>query len=171
MMFACGIYPTDDWFHKSCTEELEAQIRRLRNHPSITLWNGDNEVFFMFDRQNVPYDASVESNWDIYPQRKLYFETIPNVIKKLTPSIPYWPSSPYGGKDANDPKQGDIHQWNVWHNLGLHYQQYPELGGRFVSEYGMHGFPDIRTVKHYCPDPELRYPNSKIMDTHNKSSG
>ena len=60
MMFACGIYPVDDWFHQSVTEELEAQIRRLRNHPCVTLWNGDNEVFFMYDRQGTPYDASVE---------------------------------------------------------------------------------------------------------------
>ena len=66
---------------------------------------------------------------------------------------------------------GDIHQWDVWHNLGLHYQQYPELGGRFVSEYGMHGLPNIRTIRHYCPDPKQQYPNSKIMDTHNKSGG
>ena len=171
MMFACGIYPEDDWFHKSVSQELEAQIRRLRNHPSITLWNGDNEVFFMYDRQDVPYDASETKDWKLYKDRKLFFDTIPNVITKLSPEIPYWPSSPFGGKDANDPTQGDIHQWNVWHNLGLHYQQYAELGGRFVSEYGMHGLPDIRTVKHYCPDPKQQYPNSRIMDTHNKSGG
>jgi beta-mannosidase len=47
MMFACGIYPEDNEFHRSVTRELHGQIRRLRNHPSITLWNGDNEVFFM----------------------------------------------------------------------------------------------------------------------------
>ena len=171
MMFACGIYPEHDWFHESVTQELEAQIRRLRNHPCITLWNGDNEVFFMYDRQDVPYDASETKDWRIYRDRKLFFDTIPNVITKLSPQIPYWPSSPFGGEDANDPTQGDIHQWNVWHHLGLHYQQYPELGGRFVSEYGMHGLPDIRTVKHYCPDPKQQYPNSRIMDTHNKSGG
>ena len=102
MMFACGIYPDEEWFHKSVTEELEAQIRRLRNHPSITLWNGDNEVFFMYDRQGTPYDASVEKDWEIYKDRKLFFETIPNVVRKLSPQIPYWPSSPFGGKDAND---------------------------------------------------------------------
>lgn len=155
MMFACGIYPVDESFHKSVKEELEAQVKRLRNHPCITLWNGDNEFYFMADRQDVPYDASEEKDWQLYPERKLYFDTIPSVISKLS-SIPYWPSSPFGGKDANDPTQGDIHQWNVWHNLGFHYQQYPQLGGRFVSEYGMHGLPDIRTVKHYCPDERYR---------------
>ena len=125
----------------------------------------------MYDRQGIPYDASVEKDWKIYRDRKLFFETIPNVIRKLSPDIPYWPSSPFGGKDANDATIGDIHQWNVWHNLGLHYQRYPELGGRFLSEYGMHGLPDLRTIKYYCPDPKQQYPNSKIMDTHNKSGG
>jgi beta-mannosidase len=119
----------------------------------------------------VSYDASEECDWKVYKDRKLFFDTIPKVIQKLSPSIPYWPSSPWGGKDANDRTIGDIHQWDVWHNLGLHYQQYPQLGGRFISEYGMHGLPDIRTVKYYCPNPKEQYPNSRIMDTHNKSGG
>lgn len=171
MMFACGIYPMDDFFHTSCSEEITAQVKRLRNHPSITLWNGDNEVYFMLDRQGVPYDATETHDFKIYPQRKLYHETIPNALKPLSHDIPYWPSSPYGGNPPNNPTIGDVHQWNVWHGQQLHYQEYPQLGGRFVSEYGMHGFPNIRVVEHFCPDPALRYPNSKIMDCHNKSSG
>lgn len=53
----------------------------------------------------------------------------------------------------------------------LHYQRFGELGGRFVSEFGLHGFPDIRTIKVFAPEEKDRYPNSKIMDSHNKSHG
>ena len=40
-----------------------------------------------------------------------------------------------------------------------------------MSEFGMHGFPDIRTVKVFAPDKKDLYPNSKMMDRHNKSRG
>jgi beta-mannosidase len=40
-----------------------------------------------------------------------------------------------------------------------------------VSEFGMHGFPDIRTVKAFAPDEKSHYPNSRMIDTHNKSRG
>lgn len=171
MMFACGIYPTDEAFHRSVEQELEANVKRLRNHPSIVLWNGDNEVFFMLDRQGPEghYDAREKENFRIYPERKLYFETIPKVLKRLGTSLPYWPSSPFGGADANDLTIGDVHQWNVWHNVSEHYQFYPQLAGRFVSEYGMPGHPDIRTIRHWCPDQSQQYPSSRVMDCHNKS--
>jgi beta-mannosidase len=40
-----------------------------------------------------------------------------------------------------------------------------------VSEFGMHGFPDMRTVRAFAPDEASHYPNSRMMDTHNKSRG
>lgn len=42
---------------------------------------------------------------------------------------------------------GDIHQWNVWHGTQEPYQSFDKLGGRFVSEFGMQGFPDLKTVE------------------------
>lgn len=110
-------------------------------------------------------------DFEVFPERFLYFKTIPSVLSKLTPRIPYWPSSPFGGDPANGGKEGDIHQWDVWHGAQLHYQEFPRLGGRFVSEYGMHGFPDIRTVRHFAPEENDRFFNSRIIDCHNKSTG
>jgi beta-mannosidase len=55
--------------------------------------------------------------------------------------------------------------------MQLPYQNFPKLGGRFVSEFGMHGFPDIRTGKVFAPEQKSLYPNSKVMDCHNKSRG
>ena len=171
-MFACGLYPTTPSFHSSVSQEISSQVKRLRNHPSITLWCGDNEHFMMLDRQpNTSYDPEQTKDFEVFPERILYFKTIPEVVTNLSPDIPYWPSSPWGGKVANGPQAGDVHQWNVWHGQQLHYQNYPGLGGKFVSEYGMHGFPDLRTVKYFAPDPSTRYPNSKVMDCHNKSNG
>ncbi len=60
---------------------------------------------------------------------------------------------------------------SVWHGKQRPYQEYSQLGGRFVSEFGMHGFPDMRTVEVFAPGQKDLYPNSKMMDRHNKSRG
>jgi beta-mannosidase len=43
-MFACGLYPKHDAFIKNVKEEVVYQLKRLRNHPSIIFWAGNNEV-------------------------------------------------------------------------------------------------------------------------------
>lgn len=45
------------------------------------------------------------------------------------------------------------------------------MGGRFVSEFGLHAFPDIRTLKVFVPNEADRHPTSRVMDRHNKSQG
>ena len=43
-MFACAMYPGDDNFLKNVKEEVAQQIKRLRHHPCIVLWCGNNEI-------------------------------------------------------------------------------------------------------------------------------
>ena len=72
------------------------------------------------------------------PARKIYEETLPEVVGRLTlGTIPYHRGSPYGGKDWDtaDPTVGDIHQWDVWAGAGRNYQDYNLMGGRFVRYY------------------------------------
>ncbi|XP_040333245.1 beta-mannosidase isoform X3 [Herpailurus yagouaroundi] len=42
-MFACALYPTDQGFLDSVRTEVAHQIRRLKSHPSIIIWGGNNE--------------------------------------------------------------------------------------------------------------------------------
>lgn len=42
-MFACAMYPTSDSFLRSVKEEVSQNVIRLKNHPSIVLWAGNNE--------------------------------------------------------------------------------------------------------------------------------
>ena len=42
--FSCSLYPADQTFLASVAVEAEEAIRRLRNHPAIALWNGNNEI-------------------------------------------------------------------------------------------------------------------------------
>lgn len=95
------------------------------------------------------------------------------MVSELAPTVPYWPSSPWGGSKANDATVGDIHQWSVWHLTQESYQSYKQLAGRFISEFGMHGFPIERTVEYFlsgCDESE-RHPQSKTIDCHNKGHG
>lgn len=61
----------------------------------------------------------------------------------------------------------------MWHLEQLPYQEYKNVSGRFVSEFGMHGFPIKRTVDHFTRGarPEERHPQSRLIDCHNKGHG
>ena len=178
--FACGDYPTHPSFLASVREEAEQQTRRLRSHASLALLCGGNEDFMLtdmapeFNRPAVPYDPKDTKGPFLdtsFPQREIYLNILPSVAAALAPDIPYWPNSPWGGAEANDPTVGDIHQWDVWHGKQSSYQDYKRLSGRFVSEFGMHAYPDLRTVLSYAPNPADQHPQSKVIDCHNKGHG
>jgi hypothetical protein len=59
----------------------------------------------------------------------------------------------------------------VWHGTQEKYQIFDTLGGRFNSEFGMEAFPHIDTIKAYCTDPSQLYPQSHMLDFHNKADG
>ena len=64
-----------------------------------------------------------------------------------------------------------MHQWNVWHGTQEKYQIFDTLGGRFNSEFGMEAFPHIETIKYFVTDPKQLYPQSHMIDFHNKADG
>lgn len=62
----------------------------------------------------------------------------------------------------------------MWHGTQEKYQNFDLLAGRFVSEFGMEGFPNINTIDGYLPkgkEDSDRYPQSSTIDFHNKASG
>ena len=141
--FACGHYPEDERFYELVKEEIKATVKRLRNHPSIILWcgNNENEMFDYYSGYGVT-------------RPKLDFEIIPNVLKEVDPSRPYWPSSPWGGAHPNDPEEGDRHNWDVYHGLQP-IESYLEDTARFLSEFGMQAAPHIKTLKKFIPASKL----------------
>lgn len=64
-----------------------------------------------------------------------------------------------------------MHQWNVWHGTQEKYQIFDTLGGRFNSEFGMEAFPHIATIEHFVTDSSQRFPQSHVIDFHNKADG
>ena len=168
--FGCGIYPASDEFQKSVQAEAEANVRRLRHHPSLALWCGNNEDYLLAQSLGT-YDSSYKGDFTAtaFPARAIYEQLLPAVCAQLDPTRPYWPGSPYGGQDVNDVSQGDMHEWNIWQK-SIPYQDYPKTMARFESELGIESFPALPTIESITP-PQERYPQSSTLDFHNKSDG
>lgn len=161
-MFACAEYPEEGWFLDEVKREAEEVVKRLRNHACMALWCGNNEN-----------DWGVKANWfgkkDKFYGHTIYHEILPEVCGRLDPSTFYWPSSPYGGDDPNSQSVGDRHSWDVWSGL-RDYTEYLRDNGRFVSEFGFQSLPSVATIMKFTA-PEDRYPQSKVLEHHNKQDG
>lgn len=179
-MFACAPYPED---MPDFTAEVEAeagyQVRRLRGHPCLALWCGNNENQWLYDMRNFA------SPGDPVPGALFYHDLLPRVVAALDGVTPYWPGSPYGGDDFNSQEDGDRHNWNAWHGNfdrrfgepprqdtspeGVSYRRYAEDRGRFISEFGLHAAPVLETLRRVIPEDQL-YHHSPAMDHHNKDT-
>ena len=166
-IFTLAHYPDDDpEFRAVVTREAEEIVQRLRNHPCIALWCGNNECDQGADMRNWQHPGAD------FPGKWIYHEMLPKVTARLDPSRPYWPSSAYGGNDDNSALEGDKHNWQVWSGRifprrfgeepkrdispeGVSYRHYAEDMGRFISEFGMHAAPSLETLRRNIPSSDL----------------
>ncbi|KAK7890749.1 hypothetical protein LTR67_007958 [Exophiala xenobiotica] len=175
-MFGCGNYPCFPAILGSIEAEAVANVRRIRHHPCLAILAGNNEDYQVQESVGLSYDYEDknEENWlkSDFPARYIYESLLPRVSAAEAPWIPYWPGSPWShGKVSSDPTVGDMHQWNVWHGTQEKYQIFDSLGGRFNSEFGMEAFPHIATIKSFVEKEEDLYPQSHVLDFHNKADG
>lgn len=171
-LFACGLYPAHPEFVAGVRAEAEAAVRRLRHHPSLAIWAGNNEDYQIGESTGA-YDPAFQGDFtqSAFPARELYERTLPEVVARIDPGRAYWPGSPYtpGGNSA-DQTVGDRHSWDVWHGVIADYQDYPRYEGRFVSEFGMASVPRRALIDRYIASAD-QTPRSETMDWHNKASG
>ncbi len=155
-MSACAFLPADEpWFEHEFKREVDFQIRRLRNHASILLLCGNNEVG-QFHEWLRPGTEIQDPGW------VLYHRTIPRLCALLCPDIPYRPTSPYGGATTvHDPREGDAHHWIVMRPDPA-FWSWPEYWDQnevpiFNSEYGYGGPACITSTRQYmgCDTAEL----------------
>lgn len=114
-LFACGNYPASPDFVANVKNEAEQQVKRVGHHASLAIWAGNNEDYMLAERWGWEYDIKDEKGpWDKtnFPARLIYERVLPEVCGRLAGDVPYWRSSPYGGKSANDTTVGDTHIWN-----------------------------------------------------------
>ena len=153
-MFACATYPDHrESFCDLIRKELDFQTKRLRNFPCMAIFCGTNECHWIFNEIDNP-------RWKIKMKYNHQFGlSLPNVLAKEAvrnncPQIPYWNSSPYGGKLPNDDTVGDVHRWHdafMSKNLEerLDIESFDNVQSKFVSEYGYVGPCCLKTTREY----------------------
>ncbi|MDR0590188.1 MAG: glycoside hydrolase family 2 protein [Spirochaetaceae bacterium] len=165
-MFACAVYDLDEDFDQNIRAELADNIRRIRHHPSLGLWCGNNEM-----EQFVDQGMWVTTHRQKADYIKMYEYIFPQVLKEHDPVTFYWPASPSSGGsfDApNDPNRGDVHYWEVWHG-NKPFSDYRNYFFRYASEFGFQSFPFPKTVETYTL-PEDRNIFSYIMEKHQRNN-
>lgn len=169
-MFACAAYKLTGSLASSIKRELNDNIIRLRNHPCLGLWCGNNEIESMWEGWGVPPDKEAQNDYI-----EIFEKMIPQQLQKLDPSTFYWPSSPssggsqYGGKCFNgssDKNRGDQHFWAVWHSFAP-LEEFRKNDFPFCSEFGFESIPSIKTVSTFAKGKDLNL-SSPVMEAHQK---
>jgi beta-mannosidase len=155
-MFACAMYPGDEDFLANVKAEAIDNVKRLRQHPSIALYCGNNENSEGWHRwgwQADKTEAQKEEIWTSY--QAVFNELLPKVVDSLSPSISYWESSPkYGRGDKRYQFEGDAHDWWVWHD-GYPFEHFEEEVPRFMSEFGFQSFPSYEAIKYFTAQDSI----------------
>lgn len=138
-------YPQTEDFAAMLEQELGSVIRKLRNHPSLALWSGDNEVDF----KNMGYQ------YPAYASRynRVAQELLPRLVQAHDPYrvlIPSSPEVPDGFTTDNVPEQ---HTWGAraWYKDDF----YKHAAARFISEAGYHGCPAPSSLRRFLPPEQL----------------
>lgn len=166
-MFACANYRLTEEFEANITAEFIDNIRRLRSHPSLGLWCGNNEMEMFQAVGEYGGDCRTRSDYI-----RMFEHILPELLRKYDPDTPYWPASPSsgGGFDApNDENRGDVHYWDVWHG-DKPFTEYRKFFFRFCSEFGFQSFPTMKTIESYTL-PEDRNIFSRVMERHQRNCG
>lgn len=143
-MFACAVYDLTDAFEDNLRAEFIDNIRRLRNHPSLGLWCGNNEMESAWDGWGLPKNEKLRQDYLF-----LYERMIPDILAKEDPDRFYWPSSPSSGGGFQEPSsedRGDAHYWDVWHGRKP-FEDVENKYFRFFSEYGFVSLPSRKTLE------------------------
>lgn len=170
-MFGCTAYPADSAFLANVRREAQYQIRRLRHHPSIALWCGNNEVeeaikyWGWQSRFSAEHYARMQADYD-----PLFRGVLAEEVARLDPERQYIHSSPTSANWGR-PKtwlEGDSHYWGLWYGQEP-FETFDDKRFAFVSEYGFQSFPDVYSLKRFALEGDMSL-ESEVMRQHQKAS-
>ncbi|MGY1581377.1 glycoside hydrolase family 2 protein [Streptomyces sp. MN13] len=149
--FACAAYPEEQPLRGEVEAEARENVVRLMPHPSLVLWNGNNENLWGFRDWDWERRLAGDSWGEGY-----YLGLLPRIVAELDPTRPYTAGSPWSGSwrhHPNDPAHGTHHSWEVWNRED--YAGYRLSVPRFVAEFGWQAPPAYATLRRALPGEEL----------------
>ena len=164
-LFACAAYSEDAPMRTEIDAEARENVTRLSPHPSLVLWNGNNENTWGSVDWGWPGRLNGQGWGDLY-----YSELLPRVLAELDPTRPYSPASPYSFGDyrhPNDERYGTMHIWDVWNRAD--YTGYARYKPRFVAEFGFQAPPAWSSLTAVVHDEPLD-PFGPQMLVHQKAN-
>ncbi len=127
--FAGTSYPSlDADFMANVKAELEDQILRVRHHPSIAIWSGNNEI----------------RNFEGYLE--LFDKLIGDQVRRLVPEAPYQQTS--GGYHSPD-----NHDWGLGHGRNP-FSHYAGSHG-FIAEFGVQSYIEPSSMRKFATEADL----------------
>lgn len=146
-MMACAGYPQTDEFNANFAKEAEQVVIRLRNHPSLALWSGDNECdcFTSFGNGTL---FNPNNN-------RLTRKTLPEILYANDPAREYIASSPFLDEEAY--KSGkEISEDHCWGPRNFYKSDYYRTcNAVFISEIGYMGIPSVDSLRKFIKEDEL----------------
>ena len=163
-LLACAAYAEEQPLWGEIEAEARQAVARLAKHPSLVIWNGNNENIWGYVEWGWRAPLAGRTWGDGY-----YTELFPAIVAELDPRSVYSPGSPFSYATyhhPNDHRHGTMHIWDVWNELDYrHYRDYP---ARFVSEMGFQGPPAWSTLASVVHDEPMD-PNGQQMLVHQKA--
>jgi beta-mannosidase len=171
-MFGGAVPPYDVAFRENTRQEAIEQVIRLRDHPSIVLWCGNNEVQTGWENwgDRIAFKdtlAPAERERIVIGMTTIFGQVLRGAVAQYSPQTPYIAGSPSTDLDgpADQDKDGDRHYWAVWG--GSPVEAYLGETPRFQSEYGLQSFPEMRTIMSVAAPGDLSV-NSPVIRAHQK---
>ena len=170
-IFACTTYPHDPTFLKRVSEEAVYTMRRLRNHASLAMWCGNNEIYEGMrywgwkDKYSPVVWKEMTEGYDV-----LFRQLLPELVAANDPGRFYMHGSPYEANWGRPEswKIADSHNWGTWYGQKPFESLDTEIP-RFMSEYGFQAFPEMKTIRMFA-SPEDYELESPVMNAHQKAS-
>lgn len=164
-LFACAAYAEEEPLWSEVEAEVRDNVTRIMPHPSLALWNGNNENIWGYE----------EWGWEKRLQGRTwglgyYLDLLPKLVAELDPQSSYTPGSPWSGDPqifANDVDHGSVHLWELWNRVD--YPAYRDVHARFVAEFGWQGPASWSTIQRAISDSPLT-PESPGMIHHQKAT-